>query len=177
MPAFLSFLTPEKPAQPERRTGRMRTAPVTAEVYPGRPQPPRRATHAPSARTRLSNSASDSRTDAATSLRAPGPEDQTALDARAALAQEKCGPTGGPRSARRRDPTRRRALPPRRAAERSRRRRAAPQPRLSADCDLSYLLTGVFSAPASGVFERRADPRHRPADLRLQLLLLPCVLP
>ena len=41
----------------------------------------------------------------------------------------------------------------RRAAERSCRRRAAPQPRLSADCDLSYLLTGVFSAPASGVFE------------------------
>ena len=70
----------------------MRTAPVTAEVYPGRPQPPRRATHAPSARTRLSNSALDSRIDAASSLRAPGPEDQTALDARAALAQEKCGP-------------------------------------------------------------------------------------
>ena len=108
------------------------------------------------------------------SARSPGRRHSTS---RAALAQEKCGPTGGPRSARRRDPTRRRALPPRRAAERSRRRRAAPQPRLSADCDLSYLLTGVFSAPASGVSERRADPRHRPADLRLQLLLLPCVLP
>ena len=112
------------------------------------------------------------------SARSPGRRHSTSRAALAqALAQEKCGPTGGPRSARRRDPTRRRALPPRRAAERSRRRRAAPQPRLSADCDLSYLLTGVFSAPASGVFERRADPRHRPADLRLQLLLLPCVLP
>ena len=52
-------------------------------------------------------------------------------------------------------------------------RRAAPQPRLSADCDLNYLLTGVFSAPTSGVFERRADPRHRLADLRLVLLLHP----
>ena len=38
---------------------------------------------------------------------------------------------------------------------RSCRYRAALQPRLSADCDLSYLLTGVFSAPASGVFGRR----------------------
>ena len=76
----------------------------------------------------------------------------------------------GSRSARRRGPTHRRALP--RAAERFCRRRAAPQPRLSADCDLSYLLLGVFSAPASGVFEHRADPRRRPADLRLLLLLL-----
>ena len=42
-----------------------------------------------------------------------------------------------------------------RAAERSCRRRAAPAAArsLRADCDLSYLLTGVFSAPASGVFE------------------------
>ena len=51
-----------------------------------------------------------------------------------------------------------------RAAERSCRRRAAPAAArsLRADCDLSYLLTGVFSAPASGVFERRADPRPDP---------------
>ena len=70
------------------------------------------------------------------------------------------------------DAIRRVAERSRHAAERSCRRRAAPQPRLSVDCDLSYLLTGVFSAPASGVFERRADPRHRPTDLRLLLLLL-----
>ena len=51
-----------------------------------------------------------------------------------------------------------------RAAERSCRRRAAPAAArsLRADCNLSYLLTGVFSAPASGVFERRADPRPDP---------------
>ena len=58
----------------------------------------------------------------------------------------------------------------RRAAERSCRRRAASQPRLSADCDLSYLLTSVFSAPASGVFERR--PAAPPADLQLLQLLV-----
>ena len=128
---------------------------VTAEVYPGRPQPPRRATHAPSARTRIFNSASDSRTDAATSLRAPGPEDQTALDARAALAQEKCGPD---RRAPDRAPTRSDAPPSAPAAPPS-----APAAQsgpaaarsLRADCDLGYLLTGVFSAPASGVFVRR----------------------
>ena len=33
----------------------MRTAPVTAEVYPGRPQPPRRATHTHAARARASS--------------------------------------------------------------------------------------------------------------------------
>ena len=70
------------------------------------------------------------------------------------------------------DAIRRAAERSRRAAERSCRRRAAPQPRLSADCDLSYLLKGVFNAPASGVFERRTDPRHRPADLQLLILLL-----
>ena len=45
-----------------------------------------------------------------------------------------------------------------RAAERSCRRRAAPAAARSfrADCDLSYLLTGVFSAPASGIFEPAA---------------------
>ena len=62
------------------------------------------------------------------------------------------GPTGSrPRA----DAIRRAAERSRHAAERSCRRRAAPQPRLSADCDLSYFLTGVVSAPASGVFERR----------------------
>ena len=53
------------------------------------------------------------------------------------------------------DKIRRAAERSHRAAERSCRRRAAPQPRLSADCDLIYLLTGVFNAPASGVSERR----------------------
>ena len=53
------------------------------------------------------------------------------------------------------DAIRRAAERSRRAAERSCRRRAALQPRLSANCDLSYLLTSVFGAPASGVFERR----------------------
>ena len=45
----------------------------------------------------------------------------------------------------------------RRVAERSRRRRAALEAArsLRADCDSSYLLTGVFSAPASGIFVRR----------------------
>ena len=103
----------------------------------------------------LSNSAPDSQTDAASSLRALGPEDQTALDTRAALAQEKCGPD---RRAPDRAPARSDAPPSAPAAPPS-----APAAQsgpaaarsLRADCDLGYLLTGVFSAPASGVFVRR----------------------
>ena len=64
------------------------------------------------------------------------------------------------------------AVRTRRAAECSCRRRAALQPRLSADFELSYLLTFFFSVPAPGVFERRADLRHRQKNLRLLLLLL-----
>ena len=84
------------------------------------------------------------------SARSPGRRRSTS---RAALAQEKRGPTGGLPI---RAPTRSDAPPSAPAAPPSATAaRAAPQPRLSADCDLSYLLTGVFSAPASGVFVRR----------------------
>ena len=68
------------------------------------------------------------------------------------MAQEKCGPTGGLPI---RAPTRSDAPPSAPAAPPSA-LAAAERPRSrdsSADCDLSYLLTGVFSAPASGVFE------------------------
>ena len=106
------------------------------------------------------------------SARSPGRRHSTS---RAALAQEKSGRTG--RLIPRADAIRRAAAAPPRAAERTRSaasRRCTPRTsrtRSSRAAELRGPLTGVFSAPASGVSERRADPRHRPADLRLQLLL------
>ena len=52
----------------------------------------------------------------------------------------------------------------RRAAKRSCRRRAALQLPPPVDCDLSFLLTNVFSVPAPCFSERRADLRHRQAN-------------
>ena len=103
------------------------------------------------------------------SARSPGRRHSTS---RAALAQEKCGPTGGPRSARRRDPTRRRALPPRRRAlspppsgpaaatlrglrlellADGRLQRARIRHLRTPTCGICRRLTGVFRAPTRGL--------------------------
>ena len=86
------------------------------------------------------------------SARSPGRRHSSS---RAALAQEKCSPTGGLplRAPTRYDaPPSASAAPPSAPAAQS---GPAAARSLRADCDLSYLLTGVFSAPASGVFVRR----------------------
>ena len=127
-------------------------------------------------RTRaISNSASDSRRRAASfplgSLARPPRADGTRPRMRLLLKNSAARPAGSrPRA----DAIRRAAERSRRAAERSCRTERPRSRALYADCDLSCLPTGVFSAPASGVFVRRpaasagglpASPRADPRPL------------
>ena len=127
-------------------------------------------------RTRaLSNSASDSRRRAASfplgswarTLRADGTRPHVRLWLKKRAADRRAPDRAPTRSV---ASTSASAAPPRASAAPSGARSRA----LYTDCDLSYLQTGVFSAPASGVFVRRpvasvgglpaspnADPRRR----------------